>query len=401
MLIVVKSGEIRRKQMYLEDPSDFVTSTHRIRIKYDCHGEERWMKYSDAKKNFEKNNGKHICRKCWLKSDANPAKKKEVREKMAATNLKRHGTAIPMNKKENIEKRREQFKDEAFKEAWLEKHKQTSLEKYGVDHPMKTQEVQEKQKQTMQEKYGVDHPYQSQEIMAKMKANNLEKHGVENVAQLPEVRVKMAKTTMERYGVEHYNELPEMKDYLREHCKDWLNEAWANPWAKGIMRPEEWNEKQRDTISKLIELGEWKAGHKNSWHGYYSANKCKRVNPFFRSGFELLCHWHLDHDEQVEWYHYEPFHILYTKIDGTNGRYHPDFLVKYKQDSDLHLLEVKADYLHDSLEVKAKYESAIQYALSNGMKYRILLKSDIYAFNLDFDEIIKSDKVIVTHNPRL
>ena len=174
---------------------------------------------------------------------------------------------MPMNKKELVEGRKAKFKDEEFKKQWLEKHKQTSLERYGVEHPMHLDETKERQKKTIQEKYGVDHPMQSEEVKKKTKKTNMERYGVENVAQTPEVRIKMAQTTLQRYGVEHYNQLPEMKDYLRENCREWLAESWANPWAKGIVRPEEWNQRQRETITDLILKGKWNAGHKNTWRG--------------------------------------------------------------------------------------------------------------------------------------
>ena len=159
----------------------------------------------------------------------------------------------------------------------------------------------------MQEKYGVDHPYQSPEIMERMKASNLEKYGVENVAQMPEIQNKMAQTSLERYGVEHYNQLPEMKEYLREHCRDWLAESWANPWAKGITRPEEWNKKQSETMIRLLVEGKLVCSHKNSIRGYYESTKCIDKKPFFRSHLELLVHYHLTNNDDVTYYQYEPF----------------------------------------------------------------------------------------------
>ncbi len=378
--------------MYVETIPETITYIHQIRIKYDCHGEERWMKYSDAKKNFEKNGGKHICRKCWLKSDANPAKKKEVREKMAATNLKRHGTAIPMNKKENIEKRKELFKDEAFKVQWLEKHKQTALEKYGVDHPMKTQEVQDKQKATMQEKYGVDHPYQSEEILAKMKASNLEKHGVENVAQLPEVRIKMAKTTLEKYGVEHYSQVPDHREWMSAHCKDWLSEAWANCWAKGIERPEEWNKKQSITMTRLLLEGKLVCSHKGSIRGYYESTKCKDKKPFFRSHLELLVHYHLTKNDNVAYYQYEPFSIPIVDSYGRERLYVPDFQVFYIDKPRPVVIECKPEYMMGNGDNPLKFECMRRYSEENEFEFEIWTEKLIHQFG-DYKKILELPEV--------
>ena len=118
--------------MYLEEIPQNAFTTTMLKIRYDCCEKEHTLKYKDAKENFVKNNGKHICRSCWLKSSANPAKQKISRDKIKQTNLERYGTAVPMNTKEAIEKRRDKFKDEEWKEQWVEKHKQTSMEKYGV-----------------------------------------------------------------------------------------------------------------------------------------------------------------------------------------------------------------------------------------------------------------------------
>src|SRR5262249_29960581 len=154
---------------------------------------------------------------------------------------------------------------------------------------------------------------------------------------------------------------------------------------KGKPRPEEWNRKQRETIARLIQEGEWKAGHRNSWKGYYNSNKCRKSRSFFRSGFELIYHYYLDNNQEVEWYDYEPFAIPYIKVDGREGYYHPDFLVKLKNDDCLYLREVKADYLHDSEETQRKYLQALEYVQTQpNMLYEVLLKENIYGLKIDF-----------------
>lgn len=378
--------------MYLQEIQIGTFTSTLVKIKYDCHEEERLMKYSDAKKNFEKNNGKHICRKCWLKSDANPAKQNESKEKIKKTNMEKYGTAMPVNSKENIEKRKEQFKNEEFKTQWIEKHKKTALEKYGVDHPMKTQEVQNRQKEVMQEKYGVDYPYQSQEIMGKMKAANLEKYGVENVAQLPEVQIKMAKTILDRYGVEHYNQLPEMKDYLRENCRDWLKESWANPWAKGITRPEEWNKKQSITMTRLLLEGKLVCSHKGSIRGYYESIKCKDKKPFFRSHLELLVHYHLTKNDNVVYYQYEPFSIPIVDSYGRERLYVPDFQVFYLDKPRPVVIECKPEYMMNNGDNPLKFECMQRFSEENEFEFEIWTEKLIHQFG-DYKKILELPEV--------
>jgi len=394
--------------MFLEEIPEDVKTTTEVEIRYDCSGGfkrcgQKWvLKYKDAQKNFDANDGKHICRQCNLRAK-NPMKRKAVREKVKKTTLERHGTACVMNTAENVAKRNEKMfgTEEAVQEI-VKKRRKTSQKRYGADHPMKSKKVQKKQKKAIRKKYGVDNPLQNAEVLKRQQQTIKERYGVDNIAQLPETRAKMAKTMFERYGVEHYNELPEMKDYLRENCTEWLKESYeAGGPNKGKPRPKEWSDKQSETVAKLIQSGKWMAGHKSTWRGHYKADKCKRPISFFRSGFELIYHWYLDHDPNVEWYDYEPFFIEYVKIDGSTGRYFPDFLVKYLGDDTLYLREVKADYLHDSLETKKKYEAAIAYVVSlSNMQFSILLKEDIGDLSLDLMSLIDSNRVVIVHDPR-
>lgn len=379
--------------MYLQEIPKGILPGQRVKIKYDCNGgfkmcgKESSPLYKVAKKNADAHGGKHICRSCQMRAN-NPAKRKEVQEKIKKTCLERYGAETAMNTEENIEKRRKLFEDPEFKAEWLEKHRQTSLERYGVEHPMQTEEAKENQKATMQEKYGVDYPYQSPEIMEKMRAKNRKKYGVENVASLPEVQVKMAQTTLERYGVERYNQLPEMQDYLREHCREWLAESWANPWAKGITRPEEWNQKQRETVAKLIQSGNWNGGFKSNCRGRYFAKKCRsKKSPRFLSSLELKMHFFLDNNPSVEWYDYECFSIPYIKKEGTNHLYFPDFLVKFYNNPREHIIETKTWKEKDSINVQIKQEAGIDYANEYGMTYTIMFDEDVdklVGVDLDF-----------------
>lgn len=374
--------------MYLEKIEGKLPG-HEVKIKYDCDGgfdtcgQERMLKLRYAAKNFNDNEGRHICRRCFLKSK-NPMKKKEIKEKARKTCLEKYGTEMPMNKKELVEERKAKFKDEEFKKQWVEKHRQTSLERYGVEHPMRLDETKERQRQTMQEKYGVDHPLQSEEIKKKTRKTNMERYGVENAAQAPEVRVKMAQTTFQRYGVEHYNQLPEMKEYLRENCREWLAESWANPWAKGIVRPEEWNQKQRETIAELIANDEWAASYKSSKKGRYTSTKCTNSkSPMFRSAYELKVHIWLDNDDSVEGYEYEPYIIPYQDTEGKKRYYFPDFLIKFLGEEKLLLLEVKNDYASSLAINVSKDLAAKDFARENNLRYELWLDSKIESLLID------------------
>lgn len=379
-------------------PDDVKTTTH-VSIRYDCNGGfERcgkiWiLKYKDAKNNFEKNKNKHICRKCNLVEN-NPGSRPEVREKMKKTCLERYGTEIPLNSKENIADRVEKmFGTQSAVEKIVAKRQKTSKERYGTDHPMKNNEIKSKQQSVLQNKYGVSAPLQNEDIKCKMQQTVKDRYGVKNVAMIPEVQEKISATMYEKYGVEHYNQLPEMRDYLRDNCREWLKESWKTGGPNiGITRPEEWNQKSRETIMKLIEEGKWNSGPKYSVKGHYQSKKCKRKNPMFRSSYELKVHWNLDNDPKVEWYDYEPFRIEYYDTEQKLRYYVIDFVVKYRNNDKPLALEVKNDYNKQRFEECGKVQAFIDEC-SADLNFEIWSNEEIKSLNLDLDDLLKSPLV--------
>ena len=93
--------------MYLQEIPAGIFTTTIVKIKYDCEGgfercgKEWSLKYVDAKKNFEKNNGKHICRKCLLTFNNQKNKKKE-RNKIKHTTHEKNPTTCVLNTDNNI-----------------------------------------------------------------------------------------------------------------------------------------------------------------------------------------------------------------------------------------------------------------------------------------------------------
>lgn len=82
------------------------------------------------------------------------------------------------------------------------KIKDTSLAKFGVDHYSKTQDFKQSVKTTNQEKYGTDYPMQNQLILAQTKEKWIQTLGVANPAQLESVKSKIKQTNIEKYGLE-------------------------------------------------------------------------------------------------------------------------------------------------------------------------------------------------------
>lgn len=391
--------------MFLEEITEGIKATTQIKIQYDCEGDfercgQEWMlKYKDAQKNYDANDGRHICRQCTLRSK-NPMKRKAVREKVKKTTLERHGTTCVMNTDENIAKRNEKmFGSSEVVEAIVEKRKATSRKRYGADHPMMSKEIKDKQKKALREKYGVDNPLQNSDILKRQQQTVKERYGVDNIAQLPETRAKMAKTMFERYGVEHYNELPEMKDYLREHCTEWLKESYeAGGPMKGITRPEEWNQKQSETVCSLIESGEWKGGGKNTYKGWYESAKCSKSRPMFRSGYELQVHVHLDNNDEVGFYDYEPFQVPYHDTEGKKRHYTADFIVHYKS-GQLMVIEVKNSYTEKEFLDHPKHKALQALCEEHGLECEVWSNKKVKALGYKLKELLDDGRVTLYHRP--
>lgn len=113
--------------------------------------------------------------------------------------------------------------------------KETFIEKYGVDNPLKNDTVKKKQIDTTLEKYGVRNislldstiqkisntksekygdPYFTN--LEKTRNTILKKYGVDNVFQLAEIQQKTRDTLLKKYGVEH----PMQSDIIKQKMTD-------------------------------------------------------------------------------------------------------------------------------------------------------------------------------------
>jgi hypothetical protein len=84
-------------------------------------------------------------------------------------------------------------------------YKNMMQEKYGVDHPLHSDEIKEKMKRTNMERYGAENVFSRDSIIR----NNIntkisERYDVANISQLAATKDKIKQTSLERYGVEHF-----------------------------------------------------------------------------------------------------------------------------------------------------------------------------------------------------
>ena len=198
-------------------------SGYKVEVICDFCGEKyenEWRKYLK----IHKNNEKHCC-----------GSKKCITEKRKESSLKNWGVDNPMKSNEvrsNLEKTilekwgvTHYSKTDEFKN----KMKETALNKWGVTHYSKTEEYKDKYKETALNKWGVDNPFKSEKIKDKIKEVNLEKWGVDNYSKTDNFSIKTKSTSLNKWGVEYYSQSDECKEKVR---KDSLNKWGVDNFNK-------------------------------------------------------------------------------------------------------------------------------------------------------------------------
>ena len=194
----------------------------------------------------------------------------EYQERAKQTRLERYGGEYTLSSTSSNSERarqtfRENMQDDNFREQVYSKKSATVMDNYGVDHPMRSDDVKSRMRKVWLEKYGVDHPSKlpefrqrqsriakanfalnGDEIAAKFRATSLRRYGVENYSQTEEARAAQSErmratmdersakarvTTMERYGVERRAQRPadrlERSQRVRENSAEYGEKSRA------------------------------------------------------------------------------------------------------------------------------------------------------------------------------
>ena len=110
---------------------------------------------------------------------------------------------------------------------YKEKYRQTCLEKYGVDNPLKSKEIRDKITATNLERYGVENPFQSEEIKEKIKETNNDKYSVDNPMQNKEIKIKQEMTLIKNFGVS----IPMQNYNIKEKQHNTMSERYGSSYA--------------------------------------------------------------------------------------------------------------------------------------------------------------------------
>ena len=117
------------------------------------------------------------------------------------------------------------------KEEHSKKVKQTSIEKYGVEHFTQNQEVKNKKKQTNIEKYGTEFPTQNEEVKSRLRKTHLSKglikvfdgKTMKELASEHGVSYTYFKQVVNEQGIEAARHLSIEKTFIEQKISDFLD----------------------------------------------------------------------------------------------------------------------------------------------------------------------------------
>ena len=127
-------------------------------------------------------------------------------KKRKETSLKKYGVDIP-----------------AKSDVIKERNKKKNLEKYGTEYFFQSDEFKRKAKETWKNNLGVDNPFKSEDVREKIKETNLRKYGTEYVLSSNDIRKKIKETNIKKYGVDHVSKSKVVMDKI---VKSQINTNW-------------------------------------------------------------------------------------------------------------------------------------------------------------------------------
>lgn len=128
--------------------------------------------------------------------------------------------------------------------------------------------------------------------------------------------------------------------------------------------------------------------------GNFFSNKNNETYAY-RSSYELAYLYHLEQDDKVVQYLYEPFELYYTDSNNKQKIYRPDFMVLFGNGS-IVIAEIKPEIMLKDYDVQAKARAAKEYIKVNykdiNISYKFITEKDLFKSNAEYIDFIKSVK---------
>lgn len=159
-----------------------------------------------------------------------PMKCPQILDKIKQTCTQKYGVENYFQSEEFKQKSqktlKEKFGDKPYSNKQIrDKYKNTCLDKYGVDNGFKSDEVKQKIKETITTKYGAktyceSSFYDKDKEMDKRKQTNIERYGIDHPLKLEEFKQLQKQSLIDKYGVDNAIKL----DSVQKARLDNLNE---------------------------------------------------------------------------------------------------------------------------------------------------------------------------------
>lgn len=244
-----------------------------------------------------------------------------------------------------------------------QKARETCLEKYGVQNPMQCEEVKAKSRATMIERYGVEYPLQNSDIMNNVRATNIKKYGVKNPMQNEDIKAKTRKTNLERYGAENL--------FQSEYAKEKSKNTWLEKYGcKHPMQNDDIKEKMNKSKLENHSFGTSKPEEILYKMLVDKFGKNDVMRQYFSKEYPFACDFYIKSlnayvELNANWTHNNHFF-------DKNNQSDLDKINEWHKISDKHPFYAKAIYTWSKNDVK-KYKAAIM----NNLNYVVFWNNDL------------------------
>lgn len=213
-LFLLKSGEYR-KLIDLKE-GDRLKSLYTDELKSlkckECGKEVIDLSDSDRLKVFEsRSHSKDFCSfKCQCRFNS-----KKAYHEMSEDKKKSLKTSVSQSLKKFYQTLRDNNSYGIYNKNRLDQSKKTCIDRYGVDHQLKSKRIQSKIKTTNLQKYGVENVFQSDLVKEKFKQVSLDRYGTENPNQSAVVKDKIKATNQKIYKCDYGFQSEEVKNKIK------------------------------------------------------------------------------------------------------------------------------------------------------------------------------------------
>lgn len=198
-------------------------------------------------------------------------------ENMKKTSLEKYGVDIP-SKSDIVKKNTAEARKGYDYTGMVEKLKNKMLDKYGVDNISKLESIKEKKRETTIKNWGVENPFQSDIIKETIQKTLIDKIGVDHPMKSKVVREKTARTNLEKWGVDNYTKSKEYKDGIFDRYRKGITKTTLNQNSNFISYI------GKGQYEMLCDMGHNYNTNSHLWHARKNISKpqCTICNPVER-----------------------------------------------------------------------------------------------------------------------